>query len=285
MVSDMTRSASGVRGDGKRIRYGPEGDNSRAVSSRSVLESLTRVTFDEFARAVWDTRLSTADERIRALQEEWTKIKTANATDLPDELRAARGRADLAQVIARLGQWNHVADAESVETTWLVLANERRGLAVRRQDTRPYPMLRALVETMELLQRRWGRIDVPWGSINRLQRPLPGAAVTLDTTRQSLPVDGVGGLGSVFTFYSEPFGEAGPRIGVAGNSFVKVVEFGPTIRARSVLNFGQSGDPASPHFFDQAALYSRPAFKEAWFAEADVKRNAKRSYVVSGGAK
>jgi len=59
-----------------------------------------------------------------------------------------------------------------------------------------------------------------------------------------------------------------------------VIEFGPSIRSRSVLNFGQSGDPASRHFFDQAPLYARRSFKEAWLSEADVKAHAVRSYVV-----
>ena len=103
----------------------------------------------------------------------------------------------------------------------------------------------------------------------------------LDTTRASLAVGGAsGGLGSVFSFYAAPFGDPGPRLGVAGNSFVKVIEFGPAIRGRSVLNFGQSGDPASAHFFDQAPLYARRTFKDAWFSDADVKAHAVRSYVV-----
>jgi acyl-homoserine lactone acylase PvdQ len=84
----------------------------------------------------------------------------------------------------------------------------------------------------------------------------------------------------VFTFYALPFGEAGPRVGFAGNSFVKVVEFGPTPRAMSVLNYGQSGDQASPHFFDQAALYAARRFKPAWFTRQEVQGNAVRSYEV-----
>jgi acyl-homoserine lactone acylase PvdQ len=61
---------------------------------------------------------------------------------------------------------------------------------------------------------------------------------------------------------------------------VKVIEFGPEIRARSILNFGQSGDPRSPHFFDQAPIYARGEFKPAWFSLDDVARNAVRKYEV-----
>ena len=57
-----------------------------------------------------------------------------------------------------------------------------------------------------------------------------------------------------------------------------MVEFGPRVRARSVVTYGQSADPASPHFFDQAALYAEGRLREAWFWREDVERQAVRSY-------
>jgi acyl-homoserine lactone acylase PvdQ len=59
-----------------------------------------------------------------------------------------------------------------------------------------------------------------------------------------------------------------------------MVAFGPAVRAASILNYGQSGDPASAHFFDQAMLYAQRRFKPAWFDRADVEANAVRSYSV-----
>ena len=38
------------------------------------------------------------------------------------------------------------------------------------------------------------------------------------------------------------------------NSFVAVVEFGKKMKAKSMLTGGQSSDPSSPHFDDQATL-------------------------------
>ena len=260
-----TTGLSMKREDFPAYMVGDETDNPRAVSSRRVLSALTSVTFEEFARAVWDTRLSEADRSIPALVREW------------ERMTASPEREALGPVVARLRDWNRVADTASVETTWFVLAFERRMLD--RQNTRPH--VSALAAALRLLEQRWGTTEVPWGRINRHQRPLPGAPVVLDTSRSSLAVGGAHGeLGSVFTFASGPVGQAEPRIGRGGNSFVKVIAFGPTLRAASILNYGQSGYPASPHFFDQAELYARRQFKPAWFSRAEVEANSVRSYPV-----
>jgi penicillin amidase len=250
-----------------------ETDNARAKSSRRVLQNMNAVTFDEFATRVWDTRLSLADTIVPLLLEEW-----AAARETPGVIgKTSLQMADLAPVIDRLKSWDRVAAAESVETLWFMLMFEQR---VRTREPSARPWIDALAQTLHLLQARYGRTEVPWGTINRHQRPLPGAPAVLDSARASLAIDGAGSaVGSVFTFATRPGGVA-PRLGLAGNSFVKVVEFGPTVQARSILNYGQSGDPASPHFFDQAALYARKQFKPAWFSREDVTANAKRSYTV-----
>jgi acyl-homoserine lactone acylase PvdQ len=41
---------------------------------------------------------------------------------------------------------------------------------------------------------------------------------------------------------------------------------------------GQSGDPNSPHFFDQAQRYADAQFKEVAYYKEDVEKRAKRKY-------
>jgi len=66
--------------------------------------------------------------------------------------------------------------------------------------------------------------------------------------------------------------------GSGGNSFVAAVEFGPRVRAKAIMAGGESGDPASPHFTDQAQRYVRAEFREVWFYPPDVSAHAQRQY-------
>ncbi len=136
----------------------------------------------------------------------------------------------------------------------------------------------ALERVVEALERDWGTWEVPWGEVNRLQRPDAAGRQPFSDELPSLPVAGAPGwLGSVFTFHTDAPAAGKRGYGVHGNSFVKVIEFTPEPRARSLWVFGQSADPDSPHYFDQAELYSERRFKAAWFTREEVEAHTERT--------
>jgi penicillin amidase len=94
-----------------------------------------------------------------------------------------------------------------------------------------------------------------------------------------LPVAGAPGpLGVVFNFYTRPQAGQKRRYGVAGHSYVGTVELAAQPRARTILQFGECGDPNSPHWFDQAKLYAQGQLKPSWYARADVEAHCERRY-------
>ena len=56
------------------------------------------------------------------------------------------------------------------------------------------------------------------------------------------------------------------------------MEFGPRLRARSILVGGQSNDPASPHFTDQVQRYVDEDWKEVAFYREEVEARAQERY-------
>ena len=66
--------------------------------------------------------------------------------------------------------------------------------------------------------------------------------------------------------------------GTRGNSFVAVVEFGDTVKAKSILAGGQSGDLNSPHFNDQIQMYADVQWKDVAYYKEDVLNRAKETY-------
>ena len=61
-----------------------------------------------------------------------------------------------------------------------------------------------------------------------------------------------------------------------------MVELAKRPRTMSLLVFGQSADPKSPHHTDQADLYATQRFKPAWFALAEIRKHAEVSYHPGG---
>ena len=66
--------------------------------------------------------------------------------------------------------------------------------------------------------------------------------------------------------------------GYRGNSFVAVVEFGETVKAKTLLAGGQSGSPDSAHFDDQVEDYIAGRFKDVAYYKTDVEARAVERY-------
>ena len=257
-------------------------ENARGLNAVRVLSAHSSFTLDSLIAAAYDPALLAFEKLLPAL------INSFDALAAADPRRAA-----LAAPIAALRAWDFRATVNSVPTTLAILWAQSFGAVLSEARSRDLVVvdhllasttaaqhLDALTQVVARLTRDFGTWQTPWGEINRFQRISGDIHQKFSDTAPSLPIAfAPSDWGSL-----PAYGVSGPaqttkRIyGNRGNSFVAVVEFGPRVKAKTILTGGVSGDPRSPHFNDQSERYAAVKFKDALYYREDVERHATRTY-------
>jgi penicillin amidase len=262
-----TSDGKPVREDFPNYMVTLEEDYSRAKLLRRILSSKESFTFEEWTQIPFDTYIYEAEDKIPGIVEEWSKLK---------DFDLARSDS-LSEAVDVLSRWDRRGAVKSVATTLFTLWYEKIYMERNVDRDKEWFRIETLEKVMAELKEDFGSWRVQWGTINRLQRPVVGSS--LNDEEASIPVAGVSDwLGTVFAFRSRRGTETRKRYGYYGQSYVCVVEFGERVRARSVIPYGQSSDPESAHYFDQAPLFADGRFKPTWFTLDEVKAHLKRAY-------
>ncbi|HVL68675.1 MAG TPA: penicillin acylase family protein [Vicinamibacterales bacterium] len=140
-----------------------------------------------------------------------------------------------------------------------------------------------LASAVREVRERHGSERVAWGDVNRFRAwdlDLPGTGAT-----------GTYGTFHVMTFADSAAADAGAsRVRVAGHlpgrtspvgfgdAWILLVDFSRPGTAWSVLAYGQTTKPESPHSSDQLPIFAAHRLRPAWYAEADIKANLVRAY-------
>lgn len=257
-------------------------DRRRAKRSRQLLGEANDLTFEDFQKLTFDTRLYWHETELETWQEEFAELEKS------DPKKAAQVKPYL----DHLSNWDGKADVDSTGAAlcihWyeeLYGTGQAENIKSQYKDDSTARLM-ALVKAGKALKSFHGDWKVPWGKAHRLVRvgyaaDTVAAAMTMLPSQESVPTPGAPGpLGVVFTIYSSPsMAFIRPqRFAVVGCSYMSAVEFGDTVRAGSLVPYGTSGDPGSPYFENQRQLVSQRRYKNAYFYPDEVTAAAKRSY-------
>jgi acyl-homoserine lactone acylase PvdQ len=257
----------------------PDPENFRGIHAVRVLTGISGLTLDGLIELAYDPYLPGFEQLVPGLVQAFDE----SGQDYPE----------LADEIDVLRAWDFRVSADSSATS---LAHFY-GTQFREDGKNPENLSRSDLITyfgskssheerlgifsraVAKLEADFGQSNTVWGEINRFQRISGAIDHPFDDDEPSLPVGMASGRwGALASFGARRYQDTKRIYGSSGNSFVAVVEFGDKVRAMTLLAGGQSGDPDSPHFDDQAKRYVDRAFKEVAYYKEDVERSAQRSY-------
>jgi acyl-homoserine-lactone acylase len=257
-------------------------ENARGIHALQVLVGGPKLSLEGLIATAYDSWLPVMAQVVPAVVASWDRLPAADARKetLAGPVAALRGwdyRFGVASVPMTLG--NFYAEEGGALAAAAARAT-RQGvfdyLATMASDSL---RLAALQRAVDKVTRDFGRWDTPWGEVNRFQRLSGAIGAGFDDRKPSIPVP----FASANWGSLAAFGQTGPRTtkriyGNRGNSFVAAVEFGPRVRARSVLAGGVSNDPASPSFANQAERYAQADFKAVPFHRDEVEAASVKQY-------
>jgi acyl-homoserine lactone acylase PvdQ len=263
----------------------PDGQNPRAVNAINLLSKQNDFTLDKMIATGYNTHLAAFDILLPSLFIGYDEQQNQNK----------KINADLDEAIQLLKLWNRESSTSSVATTlaieWATTlmitppqTDEEKADLIKRfeglaKNISAEQKIKYLQDVLNSLNATFGNWRVTWGERNRYQRTSADLQQKFDDNKPSFPVGMASSTwGCIPSFSSLVPTDTKRRYGVNGNSFVAAVEFGKTVKAKTVVTGGEGMDPSSKHFLDQADLYINGKFKDVFFYKNDVLKHAEKKY-------
>jgi acyl-homoserine-lactone acylase len=266
--------------------YFPSFRSDRALR---MLSDDKKISFDDLLEKKLSTRAEFAD-RI-----------------LPDLLIAAKeyGTPRAKAAAAVLEAWDRQTEASSRgallfytwsqhflgTTTLTTTPASQKNFAVPYSVTEPLTTPRGLKDPQSAAamldaasgetEKLYGAMDTPWGKVMRLQ--INGQSDGDLTAQRGPALNGVdlpgnGGYGGIGVFRVVTWGplQDGIKTPIHGDGFTIALEFTNPIHAKSLVSYGDSSQPGSPHHTDQLPLFEHKQWRDVWRTRSEIEANLER---------
>lgn len=256
----------------------------RSQLSLELIHNDEKFSLEDVVRLKHDYRMLLADrvkdDLVRAVRATQPSGEIARAIDFIaawDNTTAPESRGG---VLFETWWWRYLETGEKAEATPESAGFEatpeslfREPWSIEKPTTTPYGLAdleraaEAFAWAVEKTRERYGAWDVAWGEVHRARYG-----------NVDVPVGGCDGILGCFRVMWFNDAEDGKRVVRGGDGWTFAVEFGKTPRAYTILAYGQTNDPESPHFDDQVEMFARGEMKTIAFTERDIRRKLIRSY-------
>ncbi len=243
-----------------KANAGEEALNARGEMLFQVLTQNKKFTANDMKALVFDTYLLSADTIVPLLSRAYVREPSSDAR--------------VNRALAYLKTWNHRSAADSVAYSYIYFWGltykdmfseglfsrfndySRKTIQVDSAEEQALAR-RALEEALVRMEKKFGKTEIPWGEVNVVDRG------------GTFPLGGTG-------LYDVLHPDDGPTLEDGkvhandgwGHAMV-VIERNPKI-IWSLLPYGESENPTSPHFNDQTKLHSQEELKRFWFTPEEI---------------
>lgn len=256
----------------------PDAENFRGIHAVNVLTGVSGVTLDGLIELAYDPTITGFEYILPPLIQAYDRAgsRYLALTSPMEVLKNWDYKTSKESVAMSLAHYFGVEFSRSIgNVNNLIPFNDNATLKPRMTDV---ALLDAMAAAVKTLEEDFGTWETAWGEINRFQRLSGDINLQFDDDQPSLAVGMASGRWGALASYGAVTRNTKKMYGTSGNSFIAVVEFGERVKAKSLLAGGNSGDPSSPHFYDQAQRYADADFKDVAFYREDVEARAKITY-------
>ena len=230
--------------------------NNRSTRLMHLIEAEDKMSYADFKRIKYDNQLP------KPFVYSWMNINYL-------ERMEADKYPEISDLIRRVQDWDRKATATSIGAgTYLMLYHKLRPYYYQLPEPKIIPtaiLVKAFKEVKAHMLKHFGTTEVALGEYQKLVRG-----------KKELPVFGMNDV--VTAMSALPYKDGKVKV-VAGESYIELVKFtpeGPEIE--SVISYGSSDHPDSPHYGDQMELYTQFKTKKMTFEKETIYANAERIY-------
>ena len=231
-------------------------DNNRSTRIKELIDKYDKIDYEDFKKIKYDNQYP------KPYHFNWMNIEHLEKLD-------SKSYPEISILIKRLQNWNRKAEAKSIGAgTFAVFYDQLRPYYNKLPEPKIFPpsfIVNALRNTKKHLLKYFNTTEVTLGDYQKLVRG-----------SKELPIFG---LPDVITAMSaRPYKDGKVKV-VSGESYIELVKFtpeGPEIE--SVISYGSSDHPDSPHFADQMEMYANFKTKKMTFDKEEIYAKAKKIY-------